>query len=261
MDEGMRQSEAALETAMEAGHLLLESGAEIARVEETMERIARRYGAHDASFFVLSNGIFVTGGDAAGQFARVEHIPVHGARLGRVVEVNQLSREIDGGRVSLPEARARLEAIRRSPDASFAAQVAASAVGSAAFCVLFGGSLRDAAAAFIAGLLLYVYVLKVSAPHLSKLVGSMGGGILVSLVSVLLRTVGLGETLSYMIIGSIIPMIPGVAFVNGIRDIADGDYLSGTVRLLDALMTTFGLAVGVGLILTLIRRMGGGVWL
>ena len=33
-----------LETAMEAGHILLENGAEIFRVEETMERIAAHYG-------------------------------------------------------------------------------------------------------------------------------------------------------------------------------------------------------------------------
>ena len=32
-----------LEVAMEAGHILLENGAEIARVEETMERICRHF--------------------------------------------------------------------------------------------------------------------------------------------------------------------------------------------------------------------------
>ena len=50
-----------LEVAMEAGHILLENGAEIARVEETMERICRHFGVESENFFVLSNGIFVTG--------------------------------------------------------------------------------------------------------------------------------------------------------------------------------------------------------
>ena len=88
-----------LETAMEAGHILLENGAEIFRVEETMERIAAHYGVERKDFFVLSNGIFTTGdcgpGQRGGQYARVQHIPVKSAQLDRVVAVNQLSREIE----------------------------------------------------------------------------------------------------------------------------------------------------------------------
>ena len=40
---------------------------------------------------------------------------------------------------------------------------------------------------------------------------------------------------------------PGVAFTNGIRDIVDGDYLSGCVRLLDAILVFCSIAIGVGL--------------
>ena len=51
-----------MELAMEAGHVLLESGAEIFRVEETMDRICRHYGVQSGNAFVLSNGIFATTG-------------------------------------------------------------------------------------------------------------------------------------------------------------------------------------------------------
>ena len=37
-----------------------------------------------------------------------------------------------------------------------------------------------------------------------------------------------------MIIGGIILMVPGVAFTNAIRDMVDSDYISGSVRMLDA---------------------------
>ena len=47
-----------MEAALQAGHLLLENGAEISRVEETMERICRYYGVHSGNAFVLTNGIF-----------------------------------------------------------------------------------------------------------------------------------------------------------------------------------------------------------
>ena len=55
-----------LDTATRMGELLLESGAEIARVEESMERVCHYYGAEGESFYVLSNGIFLTAEDAAG---------------------------------------------------------------------------------------------------------------------------------------------------------------------------------------------------
>ena len=50
-----------LEVASDAGHILLENGAEISRVEDTMERIATHFGVSSSNFFVLSNGIFTTG--------------------------------------------------------------------------------------------------------------------------------------------------------------------------------------------------------
>ena len=77
------------------GDILLASGAEIFRVEETIFRIAQAYGVESSDAFVLSSGIFLTAGnDREADFARVLHIPLSAARLDRVTEVNQLSREI-----------------------------------------------------------------------------------------------------------------------------------------------------------------------
>lgn len=99
-----------MEVAMTAGHILLENGAEISRVEETMERICRHFGVESESFFVLSNGIFTTGsrnpGGPEGQFAKVLHIPVKGARFDRVVAVNQLSREVEEGLYTIEQTSA-----------------------------------------------------------------------------------------------------------------------------------------------------------
>ncbi|MBQ9476149.1 MAG: threonine/serine exporter family protein, partial [Bacteroidales bacterium] len=91
----------ALELAALAGHVLLENGAEISRVEETMERIATHYGVESKNFFILSNGIFTSG--SAG-YAKVDFIPFKGAQLERVVAVNQLSREIAEDKYTIAQA-------------------------------------------------------------------------------------------------------------------------------------------------------------
>lgn len=246
-----------MELAIEAGHLLLENGAEIFRVEETIDRICRHYGVESGSAFVLSNGIFATAGDEReGFFAKVQHIPVSGAHLDKVAAVNQLSREIAQGRYTVEEARRALETIQAMPGKRRITQILASGVGSGAFCYLFGGTLSDGLCALAAGTLLYLVVLYISAPHLSKIVGNILGGALVTLVCSLLYLLRRGGQLDYMIIGSIMPLIPGVPFTNAIRDIADGDYISGSVRMLDALLVFFCIAIGVGMAYSLMLGTG-----
>ena len=42
---------------------------------------------------------------------------------------------------------------------------------------------------------------------------------------------------------------PGIAFTMGIRDFVQGDYLSGTIRMIDALLIAASIAIGTGLVL------------
>ena len=232
-----------LDLAYEAGSILLENGAEISRVEETMRRIASHYGVEDESFFVLSNGIMATGKD----YARSKFIPIKGASLDKVVAVNQLSREVEQGQCTLEELEQRLKVIRAMKAKPGWEQILASAVGSAAFCIIFGGGFMDCLASFVAGLVLWVYMLFVASKRLSRIVGTASGGLLAALICFGLYRIGLGNHLSNMIIGAIIPLIPGVAFTNGIRDMANEDYIAGTTRLLDAMLTFFCIALGVAL--------------
>ena len=232
-----------LDLTYEAGAILLENGAEISRVEETMQRIADHFGVEDESFFVLSNGIMMTGKG----FARTKFIPIKGASLDKVVAVNQLSREVAEGKWTLEEVGEKLKEIRAMKPKRAWEQILASALGSAAFCILFGGGFADCLASFVAGFLLWVFVLFVGTRHLSRIVNTVTGGLLSSLVCFGLYRIGLGNHLSNMIIGAIIPLIPGIAFTNGIRDMANEDFIAGTTRLLDAMLSFFCIALGVAL--------------
>lgn len=151
----------------------------------------------------------------------------------------------------------RLKEIRAMPRLPAWLQVLASGVGSGCFCILFGGDWADALAAAAAGLVLYLYLLFVVKGRLSKIASNITGGALVTLICVLLYGAGLGHHLDMMIIGAIIPLVPGVAFTNGIRDIADEDYIAGSVRLLDVLLVTFCIAFGVGAVMAVHHTLTG----
>ena len=102
MEDKKNDNSQVLDVASLAGHILLENGAEISRVEETMQRIASHFGVDSGHFFVISNGIFTTG--SLGRYANVEFIPIRGIQLSKIVEVNNLSYDIAADRCSLEEA-------------------------------------------------------------------------------------------------------------------------------------------------------------
>lgn len=253
-------------TSMEAGHILLENGAEVTRVEETMLRISRYFGLKDKDFFVLSNGIFTTGGSWKSghqeSFARVQHIPMHAASLDKVVAINQLARDVEAGKYkSLDEINDKLKEIRSMPGKSHLAQIIAAGVGAGGFSILFGGNILDGAAAGVAGLILYLFLLKLSIPvlHFSKITENLCGGVLVTLLCMFFYKIGFGHDLYKMVVGAVMPLVPGIAFVNGIRDIADKNYIAGIVRILDAVLVFVCIAVGVGIVFTLHQQITGGL--
>lgn len=254
-----------LEVASEAGHILLENGAEIARIEETMERISKYYGVTSRNFFVLSNGIFTTGHasdedsiNRNRQYANVEFIPIKGTQMDKIVEVNRLSRDIEAGKYTLDQARERLSEIRNMKPKRDWVQILGSAFGSWGFCAIFGGSVMDCCASFVVGLLLWIFLLKVTSQHFTKLLGNIINGGFVALLCFICWKLGFGQNFGNMIVGSLIPLIPGVAFTNGIRDIANEDYLAGTTRLLDAILVFAAIAIGACFFFVISGHINGG---
>ena len=256
-----------LEVASEAGHILLENGAEISRVEDIMSRISNHYGVDSGNFFVLSNGIFTTGnsekvskaGGQASTYANVEFIPLRGVQLSKVKAVNQLSYDIVGGRCSLDEARERLRSIRAIPAKPVWEQILATGLGAGGFCAVFGGGYLDCAAALVVGLILGVWMLLVSGRYLSKIVGGISNAILSTALCIFFWKIGFAESLSNVIIGAIMPLVPGVPFVNGVRDLANSDYLAGMTRLTDAMLGFFCIAIGVTASFLLDGAVFGGI--
>lgn len=234
---------------MKAGELLLANGAEIFRVEESMIRIARAFGLENVEVFILANGVFATAEASEEElFAKIKHIPPRGAHLGRVAALNDLSRRIDRGQCSLSEAEEKLLEIEQSPTYTNGQQILGAGLGSFCFSVLFGGTLEDGAVAMVLGLLLYVFVIWSTRHHLTKMLYHVLACALASLGAVLFMKLGLGNQIDKVIIGAIIPLVPGVAFTTAIRDLSNSDYLSGMVHMVDALLIAMSMAIGVGLV-------------
>ena len=53
------------------------------------------------------------------------------------------------------------------------------------------------------------------------------------------------------------PLLPGVPFIKGVRDLIAGDLMSGVVRFFDATIIFISIAAGVGFVLEFWFRIGG----
>ena len=247
-----------LELAMEMGKILLESGAEIFRVEDTMRRVCAHFEIENCNFFVMGNGILSGANNREHSTTEIRYIPERGTQFDRIVAINQLSREIIENRCeSLDEIERRVQEIKKMPLVPKWLCYFASALAAGSFCLLFGGDFSDTVTAFVAGFALYLFLLN-PGKHMSKIFANICGGALVTILCLLSYRLGPGHNLGHMISGSILPLVPGVAFTNGIRDIGGGDYLSGTVRLLDAFWTFLCIAIGVGIVFGFYQRITGG---
>ena len=60
-----------------------------------------------------------------------------------------------------------------------------------------------------------------------------------------------------LIIACIMPLVPGTALTNGVRDIFRGDYTSGFAKLLEAIMIALFIALGIGSGLLLAQEVLG----
>ncbi len=253
-----------LELCVDAGETLLANGAEIYRAQQTMEWIAHSYGARSFHAYVLTNGLIASLGGPDGERAAVRGAPRVEMNLGRISAVNELSREISAGQVTLNDAFVRLAAIRAMRGYPGWMILLASAAAAACFCYLFGGSAQDALAAFVPGFAVGLFSRRLGRTRepLNKLVSNMLSAGVVALVSVvcvhLLGMVHIVCSVNHVIIGGIVSLMPGIALTNGIRDVANCDYLSGTIRAIDAVLIAAGIALGVGIVLRIAALIPGG---
>ena len=237
-----------------AGQTLLENGAEVFRVEQTMEIMARSFHLREFHVYVLTNGIFASAGTA--EISEVRNVPVRTTHLGRVAAVNALSREIAETNMSLGEAEYRLAAAQRIPFPKDWVQLVSGMGGAFSFAMIFGGDLRSAIAAAVAGLAASGYLLLCGRYSLPGGFQKITTASLITLVCILLCP-ALHTSASHAIIGALMILTPGIAFTMGIRDFVHGDYLSGTIRMIDALLIAASIAIGTGLVLSLYSLLTG----
>ncbi|MDO4553547.1 MAG: threonine/serine exporter family protein [Lachnospiraceae bacterium] len=246
------------ETAILAGEILLESGAEIVRVEDTMRRIARAFQLENFDIYVLTSGLFASADiDDRRLNSRIKEIQAASPHFGKIDEVNEISRQLVSGHYTVEDAYERMKLVKRMPSYPVFVHAFGAGLGAICFCYLLDGSPRDSLFSFLAGFLMWILVVYFRKWGMKRTLCNVLGSAIACSLCIVFHSIGFGDSVDKMIIGTLIPLIPGVSFVNGIRDLSDNNFLSGMVRLLDVAVATTCMAIGSGVVIEFANRLGG----
>lgn len=238
-----------LDIALEAGMIILQNGGETYRTEETMIAIASSLGAASASAFVTPTVVMLTCVDSGRRsHTRIQRINERTINLGKIAQVNELSRRLVArerrAHLSLARVAGLLRRIKNAPLHHPIGVVLATALASFCFSLLFLGSIREAAVAFVIGGLMRLILFWINPLELSGFIVSVIGGSVISLLSGAAVAFGLVGSAGNIGIAVLMSLVPGLAIVNAIRDIISGDLVAGSARLMEAFVVAAALSLG-----------------
>lgn len=247
-----------LAIALDVGAEILRAGGEIHRVEDTVTRICRAYGAEAVEVFAITSLITAEVRMPDGSYATMNRrVPSTYNHLARLEALNALSRTICKSPISAAEVEARLEEIRLYRPVPEWLCYIGGMLATGGFAVFFGGSVMDGLAAAAIAFFLTLFA-RLRPIHINSMVKSLISSFAAGVLSVLCVEIGFGHHVDKIIIGTIMLEIPGLSFDNALRDLLCGDTLAGTMRLIQAILQALMIALGYMAALTLFNQLIGG---
>ena len=234
-----------LKSVMSIGEEMLVSGAEIHRVEDSVNRMLSSLGAKRVDTFIITSSMVVTVHTEEGEvFTETRRIISYGTDLERLHLLNALSRRICKETLTAEEIDRELERIAGTKNYPLWLEFISYALIAGAFTLFFGGTFLQAAISLFAGALVRAVILVADKTVKNRIFSKFIASFAATLVAYSAVWLGLTDNFDYIIIGNIMTLIPGIGLTNALRDIFTGDSITGILRLLEALISALAIAAG-----------------
>ena len=239
----------------EIGKLLLKNGAEIYRVEESLERMCQSYGFQDIGVFALPTyfTMSVTFQDGTNT-SLTKRTLQNRTNLDAVCTLNDLVRKICNETPTNDFIEQQIKAIN-SLHPIMPLVFLGYGLGAGGYAIFFGGGLHEGIIAGIIGFLMYFFVWINEILGINSLMRTTLTSMFLTILAILFYHFHLIYNLDATIIGCLMILTPGIAITNSLRDIIDGNYVSGQARLVEAFFIATAIALGVGLIRILLKGL------
>ena len=244
-----KTNEFALECLLLAGRIMIESGAEIYRVDDTMQRMAKSQNIMNVQSYVTSTVIIFSLGPT--QPTRITSIARRSTDLKKVALVNAVSRKLSNQIITLTEAYDELQKIQSTNYfLPTYIQVIAAAIASGSFLIMFNGQWSDFMAAMVAGGMGYLTYLIAHDLTRVRFFSEFTASLIVGILAFAAVRYGFGNQLDKIIIGSVMPLVPGLPITIAVRDLMSGHLLSGLAKGAEAFLTAFAIGSGIAIVLS-----------
>lgn len=230
---------------MDIGEIMLAAGGEVSRIEDTISRMGMAYGFRKVDVFTITSCIFATVEDGGGNnFTQTRRIRLSSTDMERVRRCNELSRRVC--REPLPEEalRAEIKAIRETKEHGTLVKYLGCIFIASGMAVFFGGDAADFfAAALVAVALRLLFNIGMRA-NIQNFVVYFLDAFLVGLLIYLMVRFRIGHNYDKIAMGNIMLLIPGAGLTTAVRDMINGDVMTGLMGLTNALVQAAAIALG-----------------
>jgi len=217
------------------------------RLEETMAHVMERIGL-TGRFFSVPTGIFASVGPPEDLNTGLIRVTTADVDLEKLCDLDELGDAVIAGEVDVADGSRRVDLIVGRPARWRSAhQLAAFALSSAAAARFFGGGWRDVVVSSCVGLIVGVVVTettrRVATRQISTIVAALMASALAAVATEYLVPISIYTTT----LAGLIMLVPGLTLTTAITELATGNLVSGTSRLIGGGLTFLELGFGVAL--------------
>ena len=248
-----REQRQLVSRALDIGERMLLCGGEVSRVEDTVSRILKSYGAQRVEVFTILSFISLTAvfdGETVLTENRRVSIVAYSNDFTRIEQLNALSREVCATMPGLPVLEEKLAAIDLPPRKKQFRELYALLgyiLSGTGFALFFGGSWRDALGAGLCCLAVWFLNWFLKQAALQRLFHAFFVSFIAGALCYLMILLGLGEHPGQVMMAVIMVLIPGIAITNAMREMLISDTISGILRLVESLLIATAVAFGFAL--------------
>jgi uncharacterized membrane protein YjjP (DUF1212 family) len=242
-----------LEFMYRLGQAYLASGEQAALVKSFLSRVASANGMRRSRVVVFSTALFIAVHDGGEEHVTLAPAPTEFLRLDQIADVYILGEAAQSGGLAPREGLERLnEVLRKPPRFEVVTVVAGHTILAVGLALVLMPALRNLAAAAVLGAI--VGALKAFSRGRPVLAAplSVAAAALVSVLVFLAVNYGLPVDPQYALVAPLVTFLPGAMLTFGMVELADGDMVSGSSRLITGIvqlvLLVFGLIAGAVLV-------------
>lgn len=245
-----------LEGILDIGEAMLQSGAEIFRLDDTLYRLCRSYGFKRYNVFTIPSNIQITVETPDGEIlTQIRHIKATGVNFDRLDYLNNLARYACAHTPDEKKLHKKfMEVMNRKPQHPIAPYFAG-VMGGTGFAVFFGCNLLDAVVAVLVSLMIVIAGNWLDKREDNLLVHNLLLAFLAETIILGMCRLGIGSHPDRIMIGIVMLLISALSTTNGIRDILQRNFISGFINIMNSILGAAGIAFGIALAM---RLFGGG---